>query len=858
MKAAMMPVPVALAGANITVNTTEDVFPINGHDGKCTLREAITTANNNTVLGNESGECLSGSADNTINFDPALFVSGPQTINLKGILPGLLSNIIINGPGASILTVRRDTGGEYRIFYSGGQQVTISGLTISNGLVRGADGSRGGQAPGGAIYQGRNTTLTLRDSIISQNAAIGGTGTKPGGCIPNGGSDFSGGFANGGGIYNEGGVLNIINSTVSGNTVVGGTGSSSGGSGIGGAIFHGGGVLIILNSTISQNSATGGNGSCGPGGSGDGAAIFNGSSSINKPTVFLGNSTISQNSATGGHAAAFAGGYGIGGGIDNRGKLTLQNSTISQNSATGGTSDDDFFKSTSNGGGIFSLGPAAGINMADPVHLSNSIIAGNTALTTGPDVDGVFVSEGFNLIGRNDDSDLVAGNPNANQDIIGTSAAPVDPMLGPLAANGGPTRTHALLPGSPAIDKGAKVNFTSAGNPINTDQRGSARPFDDPSITNATGGDGSDIGAVEMFPIGFSQASYTVGEADGRATITVNRTGDTSLAATMQYQTSDVFGLANCDALTGLASARCDYTAVAGTLSFAAGQSSAAFTIPIIDDVYVEGPETLSITLSNATGDVLGVPGTASLIITDNDTPPGGSNPIDQRAFFIRQLYLDFLAREPEPAGLAAWLQILNNCPVGDIRCDEIEVASAFYRSPEFFDRSYFIYKVYEVALGRQPQYAEYQRDIRKVSGFLTDAELAARKQQFVLEFTQRPEFRNKYDQIVDSGAFVDTLLLTAGLQLDEPTRAVLISELANSFIQRWDVLRRVANSPQASQKYFNKAFVVVGYFAFLRRNPDINYLIWINRLNTTGDYRDMIRGFTKSPEYRSRFGPTN
>jgi hypothetical protein len=352
--------------------------------------------------------------------------------------------------------------------------------------------------------------------------------------------------------------------------------------------------------------------------------------------------------------------------------------------------------------------------------------------------------------------------------------------------------------------------------------------------------------------------SYTVSEAAGHATITVIRTGDISGTATVQYATSDLAGLTNCNVNGGNASARCDYTAVGGTLSFAAGESSKIITIPLINDVFVEGPEVLRVTLSNPTGAVFGTPSTATLTLTDNDTTTGAANPIDDRAFLIRQLYLDFLNREPEPSGLAAWLNRLNTCPQpGETiqNCDEIEVASAFFRSPEFFDRSYFVYNVYEVAFGRQPQYEEYQRDIRLVSGFLTTEELEARKQAFVLEVTQRQEFRNRYGSITDSGAFVDALLQTAGVQIDASTRAVLISELANSQIQRWDVLRRVVNTPQVNLKFFNKAFVVVEYFAFLRRNPDINYLHWIDVLKTTGDYREMIRGFLFSAEYRSRFG---
>jgi hypothetical protein len=68
--------------------------------------------------------------------------------------------------------------------------------------------------------------------------------------------------------------------------------------------------------------------------------------------------------------------------------------------------------------------------------------------------------------------------------------------------------------------------------------------------------------------------------------------------------------------------------------------------------------------------------------------------------------------------------------------------------------------------------------------------------------------------------------------------------------------LRELLESPEISAKFFNEAFVVIGYFAYLRRDPDAQYLVWLNQLNTTGNYRDMIAGFIGSPEYRRRFGP--
>jgi hypothetical protein len=257
----------------------------------------------------------------------------------------------------------------------------------------------------------------------------------------------------------------------------------------------------------------------------------------------------------------------------------------------------------------------------------------------------------------------------------------------------------------------------------------------------------------------------------------------------------------------------------------------------------------------------------ATLTITDNDGAAGAPNPIDQREFLVRQFYLDMLNREPEPSGLAAWLNRLNTCPqAGETtqNCDEIEVASAFFRSPEFFDRSYFVYKFYEAALGRQPQHDEYQRDLRRLTGFLTAEELEQRKREFAEEFVNRAEFHTLYDPFGSGQSFVDAVLAGAGA--DRPgveaatvatsNRQSVIDRLGTGQITRAQGLRELMEASEISQRFFNKAFVVVGYFAFLRRNPDIAYLHWINVLNTTGDYREMIRGLMQSPEYRLRFGP--
>src|ERR1043166_1537082 len=171
--------------------------------------------------------------------------------------------------------------------------------------------------------------------------------------------------------------------------------------------------------------------------------------------------------------------------------LTPHNVTISGNQS-------------SNGGGIINTGTvtASGLTLTNNIggfggggvsnsgtfNIRNTIIAGNSSvLANNADASGTFVSQGYNLIGKADG----ATGFTATGDQTGTVASPLDPLLGTLGNNGGKTRTHALLTNSPAIDKGKSFGTSS-------DQRGLVRPYDDPAIVNASGGDGSDIGAFEL------------------------------------------------------------------------------------------------------------------------------------------------------------------------------------------------------------------------------------------------------------------------------------------------------------------------------------------------------------------------
>jgi CSLREA domain-containing protein len=232
------------------------------------------------------------------------------------------------------------------------------------------------------------------------------------------GLTISGGTAlSGAGIYNSDGTLTLTNSTVSENNA---TRVISDGSirGFGGGIMNENGEVQLTNTTVRGNTAAT-----------DGAGIYN----TLVGTLGLTNSTVSGNNAG-----------GNGGGVfneENLGsaqKVTLKHSTVSGNTAI-------------NGGGIY--------NSDGTLTLANTIVARNSA-STNPDAQGAFSSQGHNLIG---DTTGATG-------FVASDLKNVDPLLGPLRNNGGPTDTRALLAGSPAIDAG-----TNTGCPP-TDQRGVKRP----------------------------------------------------------------------------------------------------------------------------------------------------------------------------------------------------------------------------------------------------------------------------------------------------------------------------------------------------------------------------------------------
>jgi hypothetical protein len=257
------------------------------------------------------------------------------------------------------------------------------------------------------------------------------------------------------------------------------------------------------------------------------------------------------------------------------------------------------------------------------------------------------------------------------------------------------------------------------------------------------------------------------------------------------------------------------------------------------------------------------------------------TNPIDGAQFFVRQHYLDFLNREPDSAGLQFWTNEISSCGF-DPQCIEskrINVSAAFFLSIEFQQTGYLVYRMYKVAYGDMPgtplplTRQEFLPDTERVgqgvvvgtSGW--EQQLENNKNTFASEFVARARFTTTFPQGMTSEQFVDALNTNAGGVLSPTERDQLVSELASGAKTRAQVLRSVAEDAHLARNEFNKAFVLMQYFGYLRRNPNDppeptldfqGYNFWLNKLNQfNGNFvnAEMVKAFLVSTEYRQRFG---
>jgi hypothetical protein len=371
-------------------------------------------------------------------------------------------------------------------------------------------------------------------------------------------------------------------------------------------------------------------------------------------------------------------------------------------------------------------------------------------------------------------------------------------------------------------------------------------------------------------------------DATTRVDLIVTRTGTTTAEATVDYSTSE-----------GTASERSDYLAIRGTLHFAANETSRTITAFIVDDRFGEGPETFNIILNNPVGCTLGSPAATVVTINSNETIDG-LNPVKEESFntdfFVRQHYIDFFNREPDLAGLAFWKNQIDECATPECReIRKINVSAAFFLSIEFQETGYLVYKANQAAFnsGEFLKLQDFLPDLQEIGRGVVigqpgaEAQLEANKQKFFLDFVQRPKFRHPaaFPTSMPAELFVDKLnantfdprASVSGGMLTSEERNALIGQLSanpTSPALRAQVLRAVSEKALFHNRQFNKAFVLMQYFGYLRRNPPdppeatLNYAgynFWLNKLNEfNGNFvnAEMVKAFIVSGEYRQRFGP--
>jgi hypothetical protein len=260
---------------------------------------------------------------------------------------------------------------------------------------------------------------------------------------------------------------------------------------------------------------------------------------------------------------------------------------------------------------------------------------------------------------------------------------------------------------------------------------------------------------------------------------------------------------------------------------------------------------------------------------------PGTNVPItiDDSDFFVQQQYVDFLSRFPDQSGFAFWQGELNNCNgnAGCVDVKRINVSAAFFLSIEFNETGLFVYNTYKAAFGdlagkpvpvRRETFMPETRSI--ANGVVVGVgnwqrQLDDNKTAYARSFVQRSDFVAKYPASMTAGAYVDALFSTAGATPTASERSAAITAFGSGDTAgRAAALRSVAESQTIHQNEFRKAFVLMQYFGYLKRNPDdlpdtnfAGFNFWRQKLDDNGgDFvrAEMVRAFISSNEYRQRF----
>ena len=514
-----------------------------------------------------------------IQFDPSL---NGQVILLASQIR-VTRALNITGPGADKIAI---SGGNRTRIFLATAPLTLSGITLKNGL-----------GDGGALYVSQ-ARASVTGCVFADNASpngLGGAIYNPGSPLDFTNCTFTRNTANGfglGGVFfgapnakvtmtdcnfadnsaHDGGAifgdaeLTLVRCLFTHNSIptdgIAGavyneyptfitrcvfTNNSAGEGGEGGALFIGDGIIrdsLIANNAVGSTSSE----------DAQGGGIWN------FGTLRIENSTIANNTS---------GAQSQGAGIYNDGVLILDNSTVSGNAAG----------ASSIGGGVYNED-----NDGATLSVANTIIARNSA-PDAPDISGIFSSRGYNVV----------GNTSGNSGATGTDFINVDPLLGPLQDNGGPTATMALLPRSVAIDHGDPAfDPNSFSPPMATDQRGSLR------VDNGQ----LDIGAYESAPPHYPK----IDSLTGAQTLECNSYHGTSASISVQVSDSKGHALV-IQWIVNNQIAQTDQIPAAKPTS--AGQ--ATYTA-----IYPDGPTTVTVVVNDGASD----PITQSTTVTIVDTTP--------------------------------------------------------------------------------------------------------------------------------------------------------------------------------------------------------------------------------------------
>jgi hypothetical protein len=278
-------------------------------------------------------------------------------------------------------------------------------------------------------------------------------------------------------------------------------------------------------------------------------------------------------------------------------------------------------------------------------------------------------------------------------------------------------------------------------------------------------------------------------------------------------------------------------------------------------------------------------------------SPSPSPNPIDTADFFVRQHYTDFLNRVPDTSGLNFWTDQITSCGTNAACIDakRVNVSAAFYLSIEFQETGYLVERMYKSAYADASGTSTFNGThtlsvpIVRFSEFLPDtqtigqgvqvgvgnwqAQLEANKQSFADAFVRRTRFTNAYASNLTPTQLVDLLFANAGITPSSTQKNAAVAEFQGAGTSadipaRARALRDVAENSTLATNESNKAFVLMQYFGYLRRNPNdapengLNYSgydFWLTKLNQFhGDFAsaDMVKAFITSSEYRQRFGP--